>query len=66
MDNFYIYLKGLNWSEILILKTGRAARALRNGKWISFTGSEFALVPRKCKKIVTESVGSRAFRMQSV
>jgi hypothetical protein len=50
MDNFYIYLKGLNWSEILILKTGRAARASRNAKWISFIGSEFALVSRKCTK----------------
>jgi len=31
-------------------KTGRAARASRNAKWISFTRSEFAPVPRKCTK----------------
>jgi hypothetical protein len=49
MDNFYL-IERAELERNFDMNTGRAARASRNAKWISFTGSEFALVPRKCTK----------------
>jgi hypothetical protein len=63
---YLIYFKGLNWSEILTLRLAglHEHHAVRSGFLLS--AQNFLQYQGKVRKIVTESVGSRTFRMKSV